>query len=450
MPPTAERELHVPSGKDHARLRVEPDGGSDGLEAVTMRRVGWRLLPLLFLLYIVCFIDRTNVAFAALQMNRDLGFSAAVYGLGSGIFFLGYALFEVPSNLILARVGARRWIGRIAISWGAITVAMMFVRSAESFYVMRFLLGVAEAGYFPGVIYYLGQWFPQRMRARAVSRIVIGIPLSSAVGGALGGALLGLDGTFGLAGWQWLFLVEGLPAVVLGAIAIFYLTDRPGDAHWLTASQRAWLLAHMETERRQGAVGHGTLREVFTSKAVWWLCVPYFAFGISSYALSLWIPMMVRESARLDNQGVGVVVSLIGLVAAAGMMTNGAHSDRSGERVWHAVVPLLLATVGFALGVVFRLPMVTVAGLGLAFIGLTAFLPAFWCLPTAILGGSAAAAAIAFINSIGNLGGFVGPSVLGAMREQSGSFRGGLLLLTAISLFAAVFTLRLRREHTSP
>ncbi len=418
------------------------------LEAATMRRVSRRLLPFLFLLYVVCYIDRTNVSFAALQMNRDLGFSAAAYGLGAGIFFLGYALFEVPSNLILMRVGARRWIGRIALTWGVLASAMMFIRTTESFYVMRFLVGVAEAGYFPGIIYYLSLWFPEQHRARAMARFAIGIPLASVLGGPISGALLGLDGRLGLAGWQWLFLLEGIPAVILGIIALRFLTDRPEEAHWLPATEREWLQRRLSAEA-SAHHGSSTLRAAFTNRTFWWLCLPYFVFGICSYALTLWLPLMVKDAVQVTNVGTGFVVSLVGLATAAGMLLNGAHSDKRSERVIHAAAPLVLAAAGFAAAALMREPKLAVVGLALAFVGVHSFMPAFWCLPSALLRGTAAAGGIALINALGNLGGFVGPNLVGVVKNLTGSFSESLLALTGVALLGAGLTLTLLRANTS-
>jgi ACS family tartrate transporter-like MFS transporter len=416
------------------------------LSAATMRRVAWRLLPLLFPLYVVSFVDRTNVSLAALQMNRDLGFSAAVYGFGAGVFFLGYALLEVPSNLVLARVGARRWIGRIAISWGLLASAMMLVRSAEAFYAVRFLLGAAEAGFFPGVVYYLGQWFPERQRARAISAFMLGVPLSVAIGGPLGGSLLSLDGRSGLAGWQWLFILEGVPAVLLGVAALRWLTDRPEDAGWLSAAEREWLRARLDEERRlSGGWREESLRRAIGSPTFWRLSVPYVVVGLTSYALIYWAPMLVREILELDELGVGLVIGGIGLTGGVGMIVNGIHSDQSGERVRHAAVPLLIAALGFAAATARSLPMVAMAGLALAITGLYAFLPVFWCLPARVLGGTAAAGGIALLNSVGSLGGFVGPTVLGLVKQGTGSFAGGLLAAGVLTLGGGIATLVLLR-----
>jgi ACS family tartrate transporter-like MFS transporter len=415
------------------------------IEAVTMARVNRRLLPFLFLLYVVCFIDRTNVSFAALQMNRDVGFSDAVYGLGAGVFFLGYALFEVPSNLVLARVGARRWIGRIAITWGILAVGMLFVRSSTSFLVMRFLLGVAEAGYFPGIIYYLSLWFPERHLARATSRLMVGIPLASAIGGPVGGLLLGLDGKLGLAGWQWLFLVEGLPAVVLGVIALRYGTDRVDDAPWLPGEGRSRLRARLDAEKLMAQDrAHTRLREVFSSGKVGLLILTYFLFCVILYGLTLWLPLMIRDQLGLENVAVGLVIGLLGLCGAASMLLNSLHSDKTGERVLHTAIPAAISAGMVAIAAVLGTGLVPIVALMVAVIALNGMGPTFWCLPRAVLQGTAAAGGIALINAIGNLGGFAGPNVLGVIKESTGSYSVALLILAAGGFIAAGLLLRLR------
>jgi MFS transporter, ACS family, tartrate transporter len=428
------------------RPRVADDAT---LEAATTRRVTRHLMPLLFILYVVCFLDRTNVGFAALQMNRDLGFGPAVYGLGAGIFFLGYALFEVPGNMVLARVGARRWLGRIAISWGAIAAAMMFVREPQGFYAMRFLLGVAEAGFFPGVIYYLTQWFPERQRARAMSRFMVSIPIAGAVGGALGGLLLGLDGRLGLAGWQWLFLLEGLPAVVLGFAAIRWLPDKPQDARWLPENERAWLLGRLAAEARaRSRDDRSSLRTVFTSPVVWWLATPYFLMSLAIYALILWQPTLVSELAGLDTNGVAVALTASGLAGAVAMLLMGVLSDRSGRRVFHAAGTLLVAAAGASIAALATDRLVVVVALIIAASAGTAFLPVYWCVPPRFLSGSVAAVGVALINSLGNLGGFAGPAALGAVRGASGGFTSGLLAIGGTCVVAALVMLSVQRARS--
>jgi ACS family tartrate transporter-like MFS transporter len=418
------------------------------LERTTLAKVTRRLLPFLFLLYVVCFLDRVNLGFAALQMNQDLGFSPAVYGFGAGIFFLGYVLCEVPSNLILARVGARRWIARIMITWGLIASAMMFIRGPLSLYGFRFLLGAAEAGFFPGMIYYLSNWYPPAERARAIARFMVAIPISSVVGGPISGALLGLDGRLGLAGWQWLFLLEGLPAVLLGFVVLAYLTERPEEATWLTPEEREWLSTHLSQEREQRQRCHGlSVLQALTNPTVWQLGVLILlcnAFGV--YALGLWLPQIVRSLSGLSDFMVGVVTAVPNLVAAVIMVLVGAHSDRSGERLLHIAASATAAAIGFLGSAYLHSPMLVVLALSLAAAGLLSSHGPFWPLPSVFLSGSAAAGGIALIVSVANLAGFVGPYVMGLLKGSSGSFQSGLLGLGVASLAGAVLALWLRRS----
>lgn len=320
-----------------------------GLEAATLSRVTRRLIPFLFVLYIANYLDRVNVSFAALQMNRDLGFSAGAYGLGAGMFFLGYCVFQVPSNLVLARVGARRWIGAIMIVWGAIASAMMLVRGVASFYALRFLLGVVEAGFFPGMIFYLANWFPAAHRARAVARFMTAIPLSGVVGGPLSGWLLGWNGVAGLAGWQWLFVLEGLPSAVLGVVALRYLTDRPEDAAWLPADGRVWLAERLRLERAGGSDRRrASLRLALLDGVVWRLGVLYFLIVVGLYGQGLWLPQLIKGSSQLGDLTVGLLAAAPALAAAVAMVAIAAHSDRTGERHAHVAVPLVAGAIGFA------------------------------------------------------------------------------------------------------
>src|SRR5262245_39311048 len=320
-----------------------PDVGS-----MTLRKVTLRLIPFLFILYIVAWLDRVNVGFAGLQMNSDLGFSAAAFGFGSGIFFLGYCLFEVPSNLILERVGARLWIARIMITWGLISAGMMFVREPIGFCILRFLLGAAEAGFFPGVIYYFSLWYPGAQRARAIAAFMIAIPVTGLVGGPLSGALLGLDGFCGLRGWQWLFLVEGLPAVFLGIITLFYLNDGPEKVSWLSPAERDWIVTKLATEREACKASHSTSpMSALTNGTIWQLGIIFFLSAIGFFGYSFWSPILIKSLLGLTNLGVGVVLGLISLVTIVGMVLNSAHSDRKNEQSLHIAIPLLVMGVGF-------------------------------------------------------------------------------------------------------
>ena len=419
---------------------------ADPPEQTALPKVSRRLLPFLFLLYIVCFLDRANIGVAALQMNADLGFSPAVYGFGAGILFVGYVLFGVPSNLMLARLGARVWIASLMITWGLLASAMMFMRGPLSFFGLRFLLGVAEAGFFPGIIYYLSRWFPAAERARAVAQFMIAIPLSGVAGNPLSGALLGLDGRLGLAGWQWLFLLEGLPAIVLGFVVLGYLTDRPEDAKWLTPEEREWLSNRMSQEHEE-CMRRQRLRvtEVLANGTVWKLGLMVLlceAFGM--YVLSLWLPQIVRAVSGLSDFMVGLVSAVPNLVAAVAMVLVGAHSDRTGERLLHIVASATTAGIAFLASAYFHSPLLIVLALSLAAAGLLSSQGPFWTLPSAFLSGSAAAAGIALINSVANLAGFVGPYVIGLLKGASGTFHSGLLLLAIVPLAGAALAFRLR------
>jgi MFS transporter, ACS family, tartrate transporter len=422
------------------------DSAEAALRHATVRKVSWRLLPLLFVLFIASFLDRTNLGVASLQMNRDLALSATAYAFGAGVFYFGYALFEVPSNLILARVGARVWIARIAITWGIAASAMIFVRGTSSFYALRFLLGLAEAGFFPGIVWYLGRWFPERERARAMSWFMIGIPLAGVIGGPLGGALLSLNGILGLSGWRWLFLVEGLPPILLGVVALRWLTDTPEKADWLTSKQRAWLVGEMNRERAAGASAErANVKRALLSGVTWWIAIIYL-FALSAELGPIFFgPILVRDALALGDAGTGLVMGLIGVAGVAGMLLNGSHSDRTGERVMHSVWPLVVVAAGFGMIAIGGAAW-TVAGLVTVGIAINAFLPAFWCIPSAMFTGTAAAAAIALINSIGNLGGYLGPMLLGRAKDATGSYATGMLALGALSLAAAAMLLRSSRK----
>jgi MFS transporter, ACS family, tartrate transporter len=415
-------------------------------EEAIYRRLRWRLVPYLLLLYVIAWFDRVNISFAALQMNQDLGFGPAVYGFGAGIFFAAYALFEVPSNLILSRVGARRWIARIMVSWGILSIAMMFVQGKWSFYTLRVLLGVAEAGFLPGVLYYLSQWFPPRERGRAVSWFLLGIPLSSVLGGPLAGLLLGLDGWHGLRGWQWLFILEGLPAFLLGITTWFILPDRPGDARWLKADERQLIERSIADEATRTRARHGSgLRTALLHPTVWLLCLASFAVQTGSYGLTLWIPQIVRGISVQSDLMTGVISAIPYAAAALAMLLVGASSDRTGERFWHVALPSFIGAAGFAASAVVHTPVPGMIALTVAAMGDMSTRGTFWTLPGRFLTGSALAAGIAFINTFGALGGFVGPTMVGYVRDKSGSFAGGLLLLAALLAIAGIVTLILRR-----
>jgi D-galactonate transporter len=417
------------------------------LETSTMARVTWRLLPFLLLLYIISWLDRVNVGFAKLQMNADLGFSDTVYGLGAGIFFIGYGLCEIPSNLALVRFGARIWIARIMITWGLISAGMMFVQGVQSFYVMRFTLGVAEAGFLPGIIYYLSQWFPREQRARAVSWFMIGIPLSVVFGGPLSGWLLGFDGHLGLKGWQWLYVVEGLPAVLLGFVVLWYLTDKPADARWLKAEQRQWLSARIEAEHLDAESRHRiSVGDALVHPTVWLLALIMFCCQTGSYGLTLWVPTIVKGLSGFSDVEVGLFSALPYIAAAAGMILIGRSSDRSGERFMHVAIPTAIGAIGFIATGLLSSPIPAMMALAVAAVGDYGTRGPFWALPGKFLVGGSAAAAIALINTMGAVGGFVGPYAVGYLKDSTGSFAAPLFLLAGILLVGSVLTLVLRKS----
>jgi ACS family tartrate transporter-like MFS transporter len=423
------------------------DGDDTELARATIRRVSLRLLPFLFVLFICNFLDRTNIAIAALQMNRDLRFSASAYGFGAGIFFLGYALFEVPSNLVLARVGARRWIARIMITWGIVAAAMMFVRTPIQFYTLRFLLGVAEAGFFPGIVYYLSDWFPAAQRARALSRFLTAVPISAAIGNPLSAWLLGLDGRRGLAGWQWLFLLEGIPSVLLGFVVFALLADRPADAHWLTVEQRDSLTARLQRDREHSFATHDVpLRRALMHPVVWVSSLLYFLVMTTHYGYTFWGPSVIRDALHVSNAATGLITGGIACVAAIVMIGVGANSDRTGERLLHAAACVALIAFGYAGAALIPSPVGRVCALALVPIGVDGFLAPFWCTPTMLLRGTSAAVGIALVNSIGNTGGFVGPYVLGVLKDATGGTTGAFLGLAMVAMVGAALCLVLRRN----
>jgi ACS family tartrate transporter-like MFS transporter len=434
--------LAIPASSRRGIERDDTD-----LARATMRRVSLRLLPFLFLIYIFNFLDRTNVAIAALQMNRDLHFSATAYGFGAGIFSLGYALFEVPSSLVLARVGARYWIARIMITWGLIATAMMFVRTPLQFYGLRFLLGVAEAGFAPGIIYYLNGWFPAAQRARALSCFLLAVPISAAIGNPLSAWLLELDGLRGLAGWQWLFLLEGIPPVLLGCAVLALLPDDPASSRWLSVDQRDWLTGRL----RRDADESPTLDEVPPLRALmlpmlWLASLPYFLMITTQYGYTFWAPTMIRDALQASNTTTGLITGGIACAGAGMMLAVGANSDRTGERYFHASGCAILAAVGCVSAALLPHPLARLAGLALVPVGVYGFYPPVWCLPTALLRGTAAAAGIALVGSLGHVGGFVGPYLVGLLTDTTGSTSGALLVLGFVSLGAAALCLVLRQQ----
>lgn len=418
------------------------------LERATMRRVTVRLMPFLFVLYIFNFLDRTNVGLAALQMNAALGFSAAAFGLGAGVFFIGYSVFEVPSNLLLLRVGARRWIARIMISWGVLASAMMFVQTPMHFYVLRFLLGVAEAGFFPAILFYLSQWYPAAMRARSLAWFMIAIPLSGAVGGPLGTWLLDLHGTWGLEGWQWLFLVEGLPSVFLGVSVLHYLTERPEEARWLSAPQRTWLAAQLRRDRERSPANHALppLRALL-HPLIWVAALPELLVTTAGYAYVFWGPTLIREELHLSNMAMGWLIAGVAVLCSLALVLVGISSDRTGERVLHAAGCATVVALGCIGAAVLDNPTAKIVSLIVMQIAVIAFLAPFWTIPTILLSGSSAAVGIALVNAIGNVGGFIGPSLIGFLKTSTGHDNGAFYTLAAMALVAAGICVAMRQSR---
>src|SRR5262245_18154861 len=406
---------------------VTGTAGMEPLERRTIAKVSARLVPFLIVCYFVAYLDRVNVSFAALTMNKDLGLSASAFGFGAGIFFLAYFLFEVPSNLFLERVGARKWIARIMFTWGVLSGGMAFIVGETSFYIVRVLLGVAEAGFFPGIIFYLTLWFPSVYRARIIGYFMAAIPLSTVIGAPVSGLLLGLDGWMGLKGWQWLFILEAAPAIVLSVVVFFYLTDRPADAAWLESDERAWLVTRAEQERRKcERARHYSVTQALLNPKVLALSLVYFGAVATNYGLSFFLPQIVKAFG-LSNVQAGVVSALPYVVGLIGIVLWGRRSDRRMERRFHTAFPLFVAAAGIGVAAMIDHPALKMLSLSIAGFGIFGNLPVFWTLPTAFLSGAAAAGGIALINSVGNLAGFAGPYAMGWIRDMTGAYTGGLL-----------------------
>ena len=440
----------------HQRTGVLSDAAvnsaDEALGAAAQRKAALRLLPVIGCGYCLAFMDRVNVSFASLRMNSDLHFSATVYGLGAGLFFIGYALCEVPSNLLLLRFGARRWLARIMFTWGLLAAAMMFVRTPLEFYSLRFLLGVAEAGFFPGVIYYLTLWFPANMRARAVSRFYIALPLSSVVMGALAGWLMGLNGKLGLAGWQWLFLAEGIPSALYSVVILRMLPDGPAQAAWLTAAEKNWLERRLADESTRAQLGHGAgVMRALLEPNVWLVGIFFFSVLTCNYAYSFSAPAIYQAATGWSVGRVGWLIAAIGVTGAAAMLLGGAHSDSKRERAMHCIVPCCTMGAAFLVASYATTSWLLVAALWVSFAAWSSAQAPALAVPTEFLAGRAAAAGIAAQNSIALFSGFVGPYWMGRMKDATGSYSAGLRGLVVPSLIAAatmaVLTMRLARQR---
>ncbi|WOL25937.1 MFS transporter [Pseudomonas fragi] len=414
------------------------------------RKTAWRVIPLLMVCYLVAYLDRVNVGFAKLQMLDDLKFSEAVYGLGAGVFFVGYLMFEIPSNIALHRFGARRWIARIMMTWGLLSAAMMFVETPMSFYLLRFLIGIAEAGFFPGIIFYLTTWFPSHRRGVMISLFIAALPISSMLGSLISGLIMQtLDGVAGYAGWQWLFVIEGLPAVALGAAVFFLLRDRIADARWLSAEEKRGMQAALDRETR--AKSHHSVRDGLLNPKIWLLGAVYFCLVLGQYVISFWMPTIIRNSGVAEPWAIGVLSAIPYSVAAVSMVLVGRSSDRVREYRWHLAICAFIGAGGVVFGTLFG------ASLWLSMIGLTvgtaamiSSLPVFWGMPTAVVGGAAAAAGIALINSLGNVAGFFSTIVVGWLTQLTGNTQAAMYFMAAALVLGGLLGLSVSRARSDP
>ncbi|WP_321947449.1 MFS transporter [Paraburkholderia sp. J10-1] len=407
------------------------------------RRVAWRFMPLLFVGYVIAYLDRVNVGFAKLQMVNALHFSEAAYGLGAGLFFIGYFFFEVPSNLLMHRLGARRWIARIMVTWGALSIATAFVRTPTMFYVMRFMLGIAEAGFFPGMVLYLTYWFPSHRRGKMVALLMAGNPVSGLFGGPLSGYIMhAMHGTLGMGGWQWLFIIEALPAIALGIVIFLFLDDRIADAHWLDPEDKR--LIQEEIDADASTHTHSSVRMVFTSLRVWLLCLILFGIVMGSYAIGFWQPTIIRGTGIRDPLTIGLLTMIPYSAALVAMIAAGRNADRTRERRLHVAIPAVVAALGFVI-CAFNgdHALLSMIGLTLAAGGVVTALPMFWALPTSFLGGMGAAAGIALINCTGNLAGFISPAIIGWLKTVTHTLTSGLLVVAASLVLSAILILAL-------
>ena len=412
-------------------------------------KISWRLIPYIFILYILAYLDRVNVGFAAVEFKRDLHLSDTVFGLGGGLFFIGQLMFDLPSNLLLQKVGPRLWIARIMISWGIIASCMMFVQGEHSFYAMRLLLGISEAGFFPGMILYLTYWFPSGERARAVAKFMTATSIAGVVGAPLSSFLLKLDGTAGLHGWQWLFLMEGVPTFLMGISVLFVLKNHPDDAGWLTEPEKKWLDAELERDRKEGgATENHRLLDAFKLPMVWVLAVVFFLDQVGVYTVNIWMPLLLNSFAHLGGANAASVIARYATVpyvaAAVFTVIVGWNSDRTGERRWHIAGCFLLSVLGFGWAAYAHSLVTVLCAMTLAAMGYWSMMGPFWALPTRVLGGQAAAGGVAIITMIGSLGGFVGPTLTGKLKDVTHTFSAGLLVVGSMAAVGAGLCLWLK------
>ncbi len=410
-------------------------------EASAYSKVNWRLMPYLFVCYIFCFLDRVNVGFAKLQMQQELGFTDTVYGLAAGIFFIGYFIFEIPSNLLLEKVGPRRWIGRIMITWGLVSALTMFVNSANTFYICRFVLGVMEAGFFPGIILYFTYWYPAKRRAHTTALFLTAIPVSGVVGGPLSGWILEtFSGSQGWAGWQWLFLIEGIPSLVLGIVTLWYLDDGIDSANWLTQDEKT-ILKHNIAVEKQEKTRH-SLKDGLIHWKVWLFGFVYFCFVVGLYGITFWLPQMIKSTGVQNALYIGLLTAIPNAVAIVGMLWIGHNSDKTLERRWHTLICAIVAGLGLSFSAAFgSSTAIAVIAITVGLVGIMACLSIFWSVPTAILAGTAAAGGIALVNSMGNLSGFVAPYMLGYIKDATKSLSLGLYALALFVIIGGILVM---------
>ena len=425
------------------KLNVQIDPTAVSVRA--RRRVMRRVMPYLFVLFVIAYLDRVNVGYAALQMKGDLSFTDAILGFGAGIFFLGYFLLEIPGSILVERWSARRWIARIMISWGIVAILMGFVQTKNQFYLLRFLLGLAEAGFFPGLIVYLSHWFRTEDRAKTIGMFLAALPVSNIIGSPMSGLLLNVD-WLGLHGWRWLFIIEGIPAIIFGVITIFYLTDRPNQAAWLPEDEREWLQRELAQEHQARQVtSPRRILHAFLHREVIILSAAYFFIVSTHYGFTFWLPSIIKQQSGSSNLRVTLISAIPYCVGLVAILLVGWSSDRTKERRWHTALSIIAASAGLLLAVILRDRLtLSVAMFCIAAAGIYAYLPGFWSLPTSFLGGTAAAASIGLINSVGNLGGYAGPYVVGYLSTLTGSFLGGVLYLSLSALVAAALVLSIR------
>jgi sugar phosphate permease len=404
-------------------------------------RIAWRLVPILLVGYVLNYLDRSNIGFAALTMNKDLGLTASQFGVGAGVLFVSYCVFEIPSNMAMYRFGARLWLARIMITWGIVSAATAFVVGEKSFYLLRFLLGLAEAGFFPGVTFYLAAWFPAELRTRMLAWFLLGIPLSSVVGGIVSGFVLQMDQIWGLAGWKWLFLVEGLPTIIIGLLAMWLLADRPDKASWLSGEERRLVEARLASERRDREVRH--LLPAVRDSRVLTLAIIQFGFTLASYGVGIWLPLIIKQQ-NFGNVTVGFLTALPYVFASIGMLLWAASVDRGASKIRQLALTCSIAAVGLVVAVLVPQFAVSLAAVTVALVGITAARAIFWTIPTRFLTGIAAAGGLAFINSIGTLGGFFGPATVGWLKDATGNFDAGFYAMAVILAVAAALALSLR------